>query len=247
MWITETNILLLEWLLCLSQFQLGTLSTSPGQSHGISSKNLFRGSEFDFLKLPGARNSTRAGILRKMKLKLHNNSVHQIFTSENKKKVEFFTFFEVFTVLYMYFSWKFPDLWVNFLVLLSHIPYKKSEELSLACLFEVFTGLWLSTPTFCIKGYDYVKHFVHVLVSSMINTWCLKKISKRWGTLNCWFPVQSTLNTIYVCSGVNLCSPFLAIVLNWPCMKVGFDVRISLIWWMRAFFPQVRIPFSFVF
>ena len=42
--------------------------------------------------------------------------------------------------------------------------YKKSEELPLACLLEVFTGLWLSTPTFCIKSYDYVKHFVRVLV-----------------------------------------------------------------------------------
>ena len=41
-----------------------------------------------------------------------------------------------------------PGLWVNFLVLLSHIPYRKSEELPLAFLFEVFTGLWLSTPTF---------------------------------------------------------------------------------------------------
>ena len=40
----------------------------------------------------------------------------------------------------------------------------KSEELPLACLFEVFTGLWLSTPTFCIKSYDYVKHFARVLV-----------------------------------------------------------------------------------
>ena len=45
----------------------------------------------------------------------------------------------------------FPGLWVKFLVLLSSIRYKKYEELPLACLFEVFTGLRLSTPTFCIK------------------------------------------------------------------------------------------------
>ena len=45
----------------------------------------------------------------------------------------------------------------QFFVLLSHVPYKKSEELPLACLFDVFTGLWLSTFTFCIKGYDYVE------------------------------------------------------------------------------------------
>ena len=62
----------------------------------------------------------------------------------------------------------------QFLVLLSHISYKKSVELPLACSFEVFTGLWLSTPTFCIKGYDYVKHFVCVLVLLVINTGCHK-------------------------------------------------------------------------
>ena len=62
----------------------------------------------------------------------------------------------------------------QFLALLSHIPYKKSEELLLACIFEVVAGFWLSTPTFCIKGYDYVKHFVRVLVLLVINTGCLK-------------------------------------------------------------------------
>ena len=85
----------------------------------------------------------------------------QIFTGENKKKqVEFLTFFKV----YVFSQWTFPGLLVNFLVLLSHIPYKKSEELPLGCLFDIFTGLWLSTSTFCIKGYDSVKHFVCVLV-----------------------------------------------------------------------------------
>ena len=57
---------------------------------------------------------------------------------------------------------------------------KESEKLPLACLFEVFTGLWLSTPTFCIKSYDYVKHFVRVLVFLVINTGCLKKIPKKF-------------------------------------------------------------------
>ena len=56
---------------------------------------------------------------------------------------------------------------------------QKSEELPLACLCEVFTGLWLSTPTFCIKGSDYVKHFVRVLVLLVINTGCLKKFPKN--------------------------------------------------------------------
>ena len=65
----------------------------------------------------------------------------------------------------------FLGLWVNFLVLLSHIPYKK---FALACLFEVFIGLWLSTPTFCIKSYHNVKRFVLVLASLVINSGCLK-------------------------------------------------------------------------
>ena len=47
---------------------------------------------------------------------------------------------------------------------------QKSKELPLACLFEVFTGLLLSTPTFCIKSYDKVKDFVRVLVLLVINT-----------------------------------------------------------------------------
>ena len=56
---------------------------------------------------------------------------------------------------------------------------QKSEELPLACLFEVFTGLWLSTHTFCIKDYDYVKHFVRILVLLVINTGCLEKLLKN--------------------------------------------------------------------
>ena len=72
----------------------------------------------------------------------------------------------------------------QFLVLLSHIPYKKSEELPRACLFEVLTGLWLwlSTSTFCIKGYDYVKHFVCVLVLLVIKTLCLENFFKMGNT-----------------------------------------------------------------
>ena len=82
--------------------------------------------------------------------------------------------------LYVFFELSFSGLWVIFLVLLSHIPYKKSEELPLACLFEVFTGLWLSSPTFCIEGYDYFKHFVRVLVLLVIDTGCLEKFLKEW-------------------------------------------------------------------
>ena len=54
-----------------------------------------------------------------------------------------------------------------------------SEKLRLGCLFDVFTGLWLSTPTFCIKGYDYVKRFVRVLVLLVINTGFPKNCQKK--------------------------------------------------------------------
>ena len=60
----------------------------------------------------------------------------------------------------------------------THTLQKKSEGLSLACLFEVFTGLWLSTPTFCIKSHDNVKHFVCVLVLLVINTGYRKRFLK---------------------------------------------------------------------
>ena len=33
--------------------------------------------------------------------------------------------------------------------------------------------------------------------------------------------------------------PFFSNFSETPCMKVGFDGRTSLIWWMRAIFPQV--------
>ena len=97
---------------------------------------------------------------------------------QTKKQIEFLTFFEVYTVR-VFFSGIFPGLWVNFLVMLSYIPYKKLEELLPACLFEVFIRLWLSTSTFCIKGYDYVEHFVRVLVLLVINAGCLQKFLKN--------------------------------------------------------------------
>ena len=52
-----------------------------------------------FESCPGAGNSTRAGILWKMKLKIQKSSLDQIFTGEKKprkKQVEFLTFFEVY-------------------------------------------------------------------------------------------------------------------------------------------------------
>ena len=109
------------------------------------------------------------------------NGVDQIFTGENKKKNKLnFLPFSRFTC---FLNWTVPGLWVDFLVLLSYIPYKKSEGVALGLfMFEVFTGLWLSTPTFCIKGYDYVKRFVLVLVLLVMNTGCPKKLLKMGNT-----------------------------------------------------------------
>ena len=52
----------------------------------------------------------------------------------------------------MFFQWNFSWSMGQFFGSAVNIPYKKSEELRLACLFEVFTGLWLSKTTFFIKG-----------------------------------------------------------------------------------------------
>ena len=46
-------------------------------------------------------------------------------------------------------------------------------------VFEAFTGLWLSTSTFCMKCYDYDKGFVRVLVLSVMTKVCPKKLLKN--------------------------------------------------------------------
>ena len=60
----------------------------------------------------------------------------------------------------------------------THTLQKNLRSCPWLVLFDVFTGLWLSTPTFRIKRYDHVKHFVRVLVLLMINTGYLKKFLK---------------------------------------------------------------------
>ena len=107
----------------------------PPPLQGLAQKACPGGRDLAFESCSGAGNSTRTRILWKMKVKLPKNSVGQIFTGQNKKQAEFLTFFEVTCFL----NGIFPGLWVNFLVLLSHIPYKKSEELSLACLYLKFS------------------------------------------------------------------------------------------------------------
>ena len=107
----------------------------PGNPQGLAQKTCPGGRDFTFEICPGAGNLTRTGILWKMKVKLQKNSVDQIFTGENKNKQNFLPFSR-FTC---FVNGIFPGLWVNYLVLLSHIPYKKSEELPLACLYLKFS------------------------------------------------------------------------------------------------------------
>ena len=57
---------------------------------------------------------------------------------------------------------------------------QKSEELPLACLYLSFHWVLVIHTYFCTKGYDYVKRFVRVLVLSVLNTGCPKKIAKNW-------------------------------------------------------------------
>ena len=103
------------------------------------------------------------------------NCVDQIFTGENKKTSRFLTIFEV----YVFSQWNFVSSIGQFFASTVTYTLQKAEELPLACLFEVFTGLWLSTPTFCIKDYDYAKRSVRALVLLVINTGCLKKLLKN--------------------------------------------------------------------
>ena len=70
----------------------------PRETPGISLKDLPGGRDLAFENSPGAGNSTRTGILWKMKLKLQKNSMDHIFKGESKRKVESLTFFEVHTV-----------------------------------------------------------------------------------------------------------------------------------------------------
>ena len=99
----------------------------------------------------------------------------------------------------------------------------------MACFFQVFTGLWLSTPTSCIKDYDYVKHFVRVLVLLVMNTGCLKKMIKMGNTTLLISSSDYAKHQLNVCPGVYLCSPFFSNFSETPSLKAGFDVRISLV------------------
>ena len=73
-----------------------------------------------------------------------------------------------------------------------------------------------------------VKRFVLVLVLLVINIGCPKNCKKMGNTALLISSSNYTKRHINVCSGGDLCSPFLAIFpYETPCVKIGFDVRIS--------------------
>ena len=70
----------------------GYIRPPPPPPPALAQKTCPRGRDLTFESCPGAGNSTRAGILWKMKLKLQKNSVDQIFTGENKISRIFYLF-----------------------------------------------------------------------------------------------------------------------------------------------------------
>ena len=69
----------------------------PGNPRRLVQKNLPRGSGFYFWKLPGGGEFDKGrNFVENESETQKKNSVDQIFTSENIKQVEFFTFFEVY-------------------------------------------------------------------------------------------------------------------------------------------------------
>ena len=60
-----------------------------GNPRGLAQKTYPGGRDLTFESCPAAGNSTKTGILWKMKVKHQKNSVDQIFTGENKNKLIF--------------------------------------------------------------------------------------------------------------------------------------------------------------
>ena len=96
---TQLTADLMEKTLQLMSQSIPTGYIPPGNPRGLAQK-LARGRDLAFESCPGAGNSTRSGILWKMKLKLQKYSVDQIFSGGNtkskKKQGEFLTFFKVY-------------------------------------------------------------------------------------------------------------------------------------------------------
>ena len=150
----------------------------PDNPWGLAQKTCPGGRDLTFEGCPGAGNLTRTRILWKMKVKLQKIAWIKFLQVKTKNKLNFLPFSR-----FTFFSMKFFLVYGSiFLVLLSHIPYKKSEELPLACLYLKFSLGHGYPHLLCTKGYDYVKRFVRVLVSLVTNTGCPKKLLKMGNT-----------------------------------------------------------------
>ena len=67
----------------------GYIPPPPGNPRELAQKTCPGGRDLTFESCPRAGNSTRPGILWKMKVKLQKNGVDQVFTGENKNKLNF--------------------------------------------------------------------------------------------------------------------------------------------------------------
>ena len=175
--------LILLFLLPMSQ-SIPTGCVPPGKSPG--------GRDLTFESCPRAGNSTRAGILWKMILKLQKIAWIKFLQVKTKKKnkqnkqVELLTFFEVYVFCQSNFSWSIGQFFHTYL-----------------------TKIWRVAPGLFIWSFCWFMvihtHFLHKK-SWLCSTFCpcigfisdkyrvSQKISKKWGTLRCWFPIQSMLN-----------------------------------------------------
>ena len=90
-----------------------------------------------------------------------------------------------------------------------------------------------------------VERLVRILVSLVINTRCPKNCLKMGNTTLLISSSNYAKRHINVCSGGDLCSPFFSNFSETPCVKIGFDVRISFLWWMRAVLLKMGDPIFF--
>ena len=132
--------------LCLSQFQLGT-SPPPGKPRGLAQKTCPGGQDLTFESCLGAGNSTRPGFCGKWKWNFKKIAWIK-FLQVKTKTSWFLTFSEVEVFSQRNFSWSMGQLFGS---AITHTLQKIWGVAPGLFIFEVFTGLWLSTHTFVQK------------------------------------------------------------------------------------------------
>ena len=116
----------------------------------------------------------------------------------------------------------------QFLVLLSQIPHKNMRSCPWLVYLKFSLGYGYPHPLFAQK--------VMIMLNILSVYWCIsdkyrasQTVSKKME--NTTLLISSSIYAkrhINVCSGGDLCSPSFSNFSQTPCMKVGFDVRISL-------------------